>query len=57
MVKRLPKHGNSLALVIDRPILDTEEVRAGLGKSEPEIWSRPQVPRRMIHAPGFPESQ
>jgi antitoxin component of MazEF toxin-antitoxin module len=29
MIKRLSKHGNSLALVIDRPILDLLEIDEG----------------------------
>jgi hypothetical protein len=28
MIKRLTKHGNSLALVIDRPVLDLPEIDA-----------------------------
>jgi hypothetical protein len=39
MVKKLTKHGNSLALVIDRPILDLLKIDAGDSAGHQHRWS------------------
>ena len=50
MVKKLTRHGNSLALVIDRPILD-------LLKIDPEPLDVSTDGRQLIVAPAIPSAR